>query len=200
MAIRRWFTAAISWLFDQAIEHWPSIAILVGGSIMGVLAAISNWLAPYGPIAWGSVGIASILVLVFIYWLYGLARAKIATADYAKAKSMASIVNVLSPTHNHEKINLVDFFNHFYMSNDDIRFEGCDSVGPALILLDECQLLSSRFIDCEVVIGRTDRLVRGAAKFRHCTILRCRIFRVTFIMDYEAYIALPDIFNKTDPD
>lgn len=193
---KRWLKGAFSWAIDQAIERWPSIVILVGGSIMSYLAAISHWLAPYGPVAWGAVGIASVLVLALIYWLYGTARVKIGVSDYVRAKAQTAAVNVLAPTHNNERIDLPQFFHPFYKPTEHVRFENCELFGPASLVIDGCTIVNSGFFDCELVIARPDRPIKGAMVFKHCTITRCSLFRVTFLMKYDTYKNLPDEMKK----
>ncbi len=57
--------------------------------------------------------------------------------------------------------------------------------------VDGCQFLWSNFIDCEAVIVRPDRPIKGSHMFRFCTLLRCKIFRVTFVMNHASWLALP---------
>jgi hypothetical protein len=77
----RWIKAGFSWLVDQAIEHWPSIVVVSGGAVMAYLASVSQWLSGYGPVAWGSAGVATILVLAFAFFLFSIAKSKSSAAS-----------------------------------------------------------------------------------------------------------------------
>jgi hypothetical protein len=162
---------------------------------MSYLAAISTWLKPWGPIGYGAFGLISALliyaVLSYGYAAIGRGRQRSAEAGYIKSRATLSPINVLAPVHNHEKIELVRFFSHFYVPTENVRFEDCDLIGPAMIGIDGCQFLYSGFNDCEIVIVRGDRPVKGAAMFRFCTMLRCKIFRTTFVMNHASYLNLP---------
>ena len=60
-----------------------------------------------------------------------------------------------------------------------------------MLALEGGTMLNSQFVDCEAVIVRGDRPIRGATLFRVCTINRCKLFRVTFVVNVQMYQALP---------
>jgi hypothetical protein len=90
-----------------------------------------------------------------------------------------------------EKVELSDFYHPFFRPVQNVRFEDCDLFGPCLAFVDGCNLSFCEFHDCEYIIARTDRPVLGATRFVNCTFYRCRLYRVTFILNYEAYKSLP---------
>lgn len=179
---RQWVRGAVGWLLDQAVEHWPALISVAGGGLMTYLASISEWLAPYGPVAWGAVGLLTILLLALGYLLYGMARARTAVAYYTTARASSSAINVLAPSHERERIDLADFFHPFYRPTEHVRFEGCELYGPAVILLDGCNLDGPEMHDCEVVICAPNAKIMGGTHFRNCSFIRCRFYRVTLLM------------------
>jgi hypothetical protein len=187
----RWLKAGLSWLVDQAIEHWATIVAVAGSAVMTYLASISTWLDPYGPVAWGAVCIVSLLILSFVFWVYGTAQQRVAIADYTKAKAASSGTNVLSPTHDHEMIDLSSFYHPFYRRTEHVRFENCDLFGPANIAAFGCSFIRGQFNQCEAIIVREDRPVVNAIGFQYCTFVHFRMYRVTFIMTMEHYARLP---------
>lgn len=158
---------------------------------MYYFASISNWLSPYGPVAWGGIGIVTILLLSFAFFLFGVAREKVAIADYTKAKSTATGTNTLAPVHQDERIELSSFYHPFYRATENARFENCELFGPALILAEGCSFLDGSFIECEIVIVRPDRPVKGIMAFKHCTFVRFTLYRATLLMNIETYKAMP---------
>jgi len=189
-----------AWMLDSAIEHWPAIIIAaIGGGGMTYLAQASTWLNAYGPVAWGAVGLGSILVISFIYFLWGYARLQIELSAYTKAKASGPGANVLSPTHEHERINLSDFYHPYFRPTENARFEDCELMGPAYVVINGCSFLHGSFIECEIVIVRSDRPVKGAMMFKFCTFLRCNLYRVTWLMNYDQYKALPEEMRAKVP-
>src|SRR5882724_12898218 len=120
----------VSWLIDQIIEHWAQIVFIGGSALMTYFASAAHWLNSYGPVAWGAVGLVTYLMLCIGYAGYGYAKSKIAMSDYAQRKLEATDTNVLAPTHNHERIELSQFYHPYYLPTENTRFENCDLFGP----------------------------------------------------------------------
>jgi len=196
----RWIKSALSWLLDQFIEHLPTVlTVVVAGGGMSYLASITKWLEPYGPVSWGSIGIAAMLVVSFAYYLLGIARDRHAQATYVRAGISTHGVNVLAPIHQHERISLWTFFHPFYHPTENARFEDCEFFGPANLVLDGAQLFTGGFCECEIVIVRPDRPVKGAMLFKNCTFLDFQMYRVTLLMNITTYQGLPDVIRQNVP-
>src|SRR5687768_17476745 len=95
----RWIRAGLSWLVDQAIEHWATLAVLIGGAAMTYLASVSTFFNQYGPVGWGAAGIISALLLAVIFWI--AAKAVDAFADAQVKKSMAVPPTTVNPLRTH---------------------------------------------------------------------------------------------------
>lgn len=190
-----------SWVLDQAIEHWPQLflVVLTGGG-MTYLAHVTDWVTAYGPLAWGGIGLLSLLVTALVFLFYGMARARLALALYLNNKASITAVNTLAPVHQHERIEFASFFNPFYRSTvEDVRFEHCDLMGPANIALGSSTLNECEFIDCDVIIVRADRKLTGAIFFDRCLFVRSRLYRVTLLMTVETYQHWPEEMRHTLP-
>jgi len=187
----------------QSVEFAHTAVWLFGifglAAIMTYLASITDWINAYGPLAWGGIGVATFVALTFGLYLYGRYQANSAHADYVNRKAQASTTNVLNPIHENERINLVDFYHPFYRSTENARFENCDLMGPAWINCDGCQFLNDTFFECEIVIVRPDRPVRGANRFKFCTFTRSNFYRVTFLMNHVSYLQFPEDFRAGIP-
>jgi hypothetical protein len=183
---------AWSWLVDQVIERWPQLLawfVVTGG--MGYLAFVSDFLQPYAPFSWGATALLALLILAIIYYVYGAARQKVILAEYTKKKNDAFGVNVMSPTHDHEQIELTQFYHPYMRATENVRFSDCDLLGPSFVYLDGCAIHSGHFGDCDVVIARPDRPIHGAVHLRGCHFIRCHFYRVTLLLTHDAYEQLP---------
>jgi hypothetical protein len=100
---------------DKFIEHWPTlVSLVITGGGMTYLASISDWLKPYGPVGWGAVGMLSILLIVVVYFIYGISKQRLALADYTKRSSEGVTTRVLAPMHENETIKLADFYHPYF--------------------------------------------------------------------------------------
>lgn len=167
---------------------------------MTYLASITKWLEPWGPIAWGAVGLGSVLIanlgVAIAFYIYSLSRQRVVQARYVDAKINSSSVNVLAPIHQNERINLIDFFHPFYKPINQMRFENCDLMGPCNLALQEgCSFLGCNMEACEIVVVRPHVPITGATAFAGCQFINCRIFRATLLMNSATYNALPPLFK-----
>jgi hypothetical protein len=123
--------------------------------------------------------------------MFAHARSQLALAKYAREKASASGTNTLAPTHEHERIELWTFYHPFYRATENVRFENCELFGPANIAAQDCAFVDGEFHECEIIIVRPDRPVKGAMLFRRCNFVRFRLYRATFLMNIETYNSLP---------
>jgi hypothetical protein len=197
---KRAIKAGLDWLWGKAIERWPELvtAVIAGGG-MTYLARASAWLAPYGPVAWGGIGLLSMLVVAFAYFLVSLGRARRALSTYVLAKTSAAAVNVLAPIHQDARIELSHFYHPYFQPVENVRFEHCELMGPANVAFFGGTFDHCGFIDCEIVIVREDRLIRGASSFKNCLMMRSKLYRLTLIMNYQSYLLLPGEIRSAVP-
>ncbi|HKQ24070.1 MAG TPA: hypothetical protein VJT81_06465 [Burkholderiales bacterium] len=188
--MRRWMNAGLSWLVDHAIEHWPTIvAAVIGGGLMTYLAAVSQWLEPFGPVAWGAAGLLALLIMAIALALLGIARTKFVAANFAEKFNNVTSVNPMAGRYERQRVRLADFFHPFYRPIEDARFENCDLLGPAhLVFVGNTIIGNSSFYDCEIVIVKPNAVVRGVTGFKDCHINRCRLFRLTLYMPKDAFL------------
>jgi len=197
---KRFFNSFKSWASDWLIEHWPAIvAVAFSGGGMTYLAKASEFLQPYGPVVWGAIGITTIVLLSLSYLFYSMAKSKSALANYANQRREVYSVNVLAPTHNNERIDIANFFHPFFKITENVRFEDCELFGPASMFLDRCNLTGCNIHDCEIVIVRPDRPIKGVTAFKQCSFINCALYRVTWVMNYASYMSLPEAFRSGIP-
>lgn len=189
--------SAFGWGVDWLLSNWATLAAaFAGGGGMAYLAAISAPINSYGPIAWGGVGLCSILVIAISLVGFGIWKEKLALANYSQKVATTSNVNPLSHIHKDELIKLVDFFHPYYKPVNNVRFESCDLMGPSNIYFEGGNFDTCGFHECEIVIVRTDRPVRGGIHLRRPVLVNCNIYRATFLMNFEQYCSLPEEMKK----
>jgi hypothetical protein len=100
------------WIYDKIAGNWPAlVAMVAGGGGMAYLAAITEWLNAWGPIAWGMTFSFGALVIALLIAIFVWASDKIAQKKLRSALIMQSRrVNPLSRNFDHEVIDIVDFF------------------------------------------------------------------------------------------
>ncbi|MGR2947838.1 hypothetical protein ABMX85_21415 [Vibrio vulnificus] len=181
-----------SWITDWFISHGPTlIAAFIGGGGMAYLASISEPVSKFGVIGWLSIGLVAFFILGATFACFGVWRERSTLAEFTKKSMYVNASNPLSPIHKDEKINLIDFYHPFYKAARNIRFENCDLMGPANIYADGGTFDQCGFNDCEIIIVRTDRPIKGGIHLHRPFLVNCHLYRVTFIMPLEQYQSLP---------
>jgi hypothetical protein len=177
--------------FKVAKDLWSFaiwiVSLIGGSSLLYYLGSITDWAHAAGPLGWAVIAIFTMVVAAFGYAAYGYATMQRSLARYGNAKAEAGHTNPLAPVHQHERIDLSQFYHPFHKATEKVRFENCELMGPASIFLDGCVLNEGLFRECDVVVVRPDRPVSGVTKFQFCHFVNCKFFRVTFFMPYDHY-------------
>jgi hypothetical protein len=196
-----WAKSGSTWLADYAIENWPSIIVAISGfGGMTYLASISEWLKPYGAVAWGAVGILTILVICVCYAVYGWARERLAHVQFMNERAKTVDINPLAGHFSKLRIQLSDFYNPFYIPTENAKFEDCELLGPSTIaLLGNGTFHGVHFIDCEAVIVKIGTNINGATAFKTCIFERCKFFRVTFYLSKEQHLHMVTNLGQAFP-
>src|ERR1700755_3483815 len=79
------------WVYDKVVGNWALLSSLFGGGLMSYAAAVTEWIAPWGALGWGSIGLVSaILILLALSvsrYAYSVAESRRAQATYLTALS-----------------------------------------------------------------------------------------------------------------
>lgn len=183
------------------IQYLIWLSTLIGGAgLMVYLGSITSWAVWLGPLGGALIAIGAMLLVSVAYYLWTLATTQRSMEAFAKAKIESKGISVLAPSHDHERINMADFYHPFFFATENVRFTDCELLGPATVAIFEgCTFQDGGFIDCEIVIVRSDRPIKGVSAFRHCSFLRGRLIRITLMMNFQQYQALPDIIKRGTP-
>lgn len=177
------------WILDKVIEKWPWIVTAGAGLAMSWAAAVSDWLARYGPVAWGGVGILTMAALALIYWLWSAATRSRAVTKLAEDRERALTVNPLAGSFARMRLKLADFFDPFYQPTTAAKFTDCQLHGPAMVYLQGCTLLNCVYTECQfVIVSPTTKRIIGATAFVHCTFERSKFIAATFLMSKSEFL------------
>jgi hypothetical protein len=70
------------WIYDRFANNWQSIiALFLGLGGMSYLAAVTDWLRAWGPVAWGTIGLVSALIIAIGISLFSYLRSAKEAAD-----------------------------------------------------------------------------------------------------------------------
>lgn len=198
--IRKAKRSLIAWLSDWLIDHWPTLATAaIGGGGMAYLASLSAFINQYGALGWGAIALASALAIAITLACIGYWKERSALADFARKSTLSVKTNPLSPTHQHELIQMGDFFHPYYKPIQDVRFDNCDLMGPAYVFSEGGTFSHCSFEACEIVIVRPDRRVTGGLHLMRSVFVNCRLYRVTFLMTIDQYNDMPEAVKKGLP-
>jgi hypothetical protein len=188
------------WLYDRIANNAGAIIAYVGGGgLMYYLGSITAWAHDFGPLGWALIAIAAIFAVSGSWALMEGARSRRVISRYSALKASAQGTNVLAAVHQDERLDLSDFYYPFLKPTLNARFANCDLMGPALVAIFGCTLNGGGMQDCDIVIARSDRPIKGATVFRSCTFVDCHMYLVTWIMPYEMYQSLPADIRASVP-
>lgn len=182
--------SAVWWVYERVVNNWVMLASLFGGGAMTYFATISEWLEPWGPIGWASVGLATFVLLVFALTLVNMARAwtngRRVMAEFTARHLTTTATNPLQDTFEKERIKAWDFYHPFFEHNNQKTFRACEIVGPCNVLLNGVtNMPKSKFRECEFVIVDPSKGMKGVVSFNDCSFFDCTFYRITFFASAE---------------
>ncbi|SRR6266699_1224737 len=180
------------WFLDFLLERWPWILVGATSVIMTLVARMTEFLKPYGAVAWGGVGIVSAVLGAGVFWLGSVAYRSWVLTRFEVRRAEATAINPLAGHFSKRRICLMDFFHPFMQATLAAKFEDCELLGPAVVFLGGCTLLHDDFNNCEAVIAKDNVATIGAMAFKSCIFERCKFFNVTFIMTKNQYLSMKE--------
>jgi len=193
--------AFVTWAWDWAIEHWPALTLaIVSGGGMTYLAAVSQWLNQYGPVAWGFAGLIGLGLAALVYWLYSSAVHRLAMSAYVGLLSKTSdAINPLDNVFNRRRIKIQDLIDPFTHEVRGKTFTDCDLVGPANIFFEGVGTLNGvGFYNCNCVLANRNFVPNTISRFTDVHIIRGRIIAATLFMSPGMKAAMGDLADHPD--
>lgn len=172
---------------------WDRIAVLgasaLGGGVMGRLAATTDWISQYGPIAWGLAGLASFILIVFVLsaWAEVSSRSRLRRAQASVVEVSASTVSI-NPLQAHflnQRIRLADLIPVAGEPVEGRSFDGCDLIGPITVLALGCHFNEVEWTGASFVEIADELFVRHSANklvLKDSHVRKCRIYNVVFLV------------------
>ncbi len=173
------------WYFDKFSTNWPFIAtVFVGGGGMTYLAKISLWLAPWGPIAWGAIGLCSSLIIALLIMSFVKIRNINVNSRYISAViERPKNVNPLRDNFEKEKILLSDFYSPFSIHNERKTFKNCEIHGPgSLLMAQRSNLIGPHMHQCDMIIFDPTKPVQSAVIFSETSFFECKFFNLSLML------------------
>jgi hypothetical protein len=177
-SLRRFFRIETGVSVPQAIldyfaGKWIELTVVFGGGGMSYLASITNWLRPWGPVAWGGIFIlTSLLIGLGISLIIYLKRA----GDARKARAILDATLSMD----RDKINpLTRQFDGLIIDPSDLflpydpiltakQFRECHFIGPGVIVfVDRCEIIQPIMTACTFVVFNEEKpfFIQGALGF-----------------------------------
>lgn len=176
---------------DYAAGKWIEIlTIFVAGGGMTYLAALTSWITPWGPIAYGAIGVFTVIVIALAWAAGSLIRSK-ARANRARAELEIILskepdkLNPLEKQFERKIIRPNDLFIPYNPVLEARQFLDCNFVGPGVfVFLDRCEIMNDNFMDCNLVVlnGAKPHKVMGTVGFKSCRFQRCKFVNMTILV------------------
>jgi hypothetical protein len=145
---------------------------------------------PWGPVGWGTVGVATVFVVAAGYSVIalilasGAARRARAMLDEALSRPPITKLNPLAVQFNDLIINPNDLFIPYSPILDGKRFSDCHFIGPGVIVfLSRCETIGGSTLGCNNIVINEDYQINGVVCFVSTRFERCTFVNITFLMN-----------------
>lgn len=174
-------------------NNWTTIlAVLAGGGVMGYLTYITDWLKPYGPVAWGAAAFGGALVALLLFWLWQAIASRRFLNRLVSLSIVEGSVNPRETKFEKQAAKLSSFYNDFYVPYTHKVFIDCDIIGPGILRAEGCTLTGVDLRNCQIVIVGNVSLY-GVTVFKNSQFIRGMMTNITLAMT-------PDEFASQPPD
>lgn len=185
----------ISSIFDRwlgrasgAATFWPLLPAGLVGVVTGALSSGLDWVNQYGAFGWWTAGLLGFLLASLVLVAASVAREKFAMAQAMKKWARdVDQVNPLSQTFDSRRIKLSDIAHPLRRRISNKRFQNCDLLGPANIVLAGGSVTEAGFLSCDFVIVREDTRVYNTIVLETCSITGGTISQCTIFMSQQDY-------------
>lgn len=191
--------SGLGWVIDFVIDKWPQmLAFILTSGGFSFLASTSAALQAYGLIGWVAVGLLMALGAAGIFAMFSYGRHRNSMASLLTSRASTASTNVLAPVHEHERINLVDFYRPGFETVSKVRFSHCELFGPMNLNLQRSTFDGIKFTNCEIVIVRQG-MIKNVLRFDTCQFIDCTISGATLFLVRDEFNNYPQVLRSTLP-
>lgn len=176
------------WLYDRIANNWDRlVAVFIAGGGMTYLAAITDWMAAWGPLGVGAVGLTSVLAT----WLTlaGAARMR-ASAQLRRAQASAvekwkdqvDTVNPMAPEFHTKRLRVAEIAHPLDGSISDKRLIDCELIGPANLVMRDVDIKGVAFHRCDTAVVKTKTPINNAVGLQRVTMIGGAIWNCTLLI------------------
>jgi hypothetical protein len=167
---------------EQIVRLLAWLGVLSAGTFASWKAAMTDWIAAYGPAGWVLFGILSAIVTALAFRITAAAIDALADARLKLSYTHRDVsANPLSDSFEKEIVNIGDFYSPGPMIYKDKVFRNCEIRGPGTIFIDG----NSRISSCKLhisIIETTDPIFPDCiVVFINPTFLNCSMYRITIL-------------------
>ena len=161
---------------------------------MSVLAAFTDWLNDWGPIAWGIAFFGGALAASGAYGIAGWGYGKWVSYKAARDAADRGRANPLHVNFSREFVSLPDFYDREYVPHKKKTFSDCRVSGPGMVFF----LKFVSMIRCDlrhvqvVILPDKEMNLFGVTVFEECDFRDCILSNFTILMERSQYDALSD--------
>ncbi|MEP2757862.1 hypothetical protein [Parvibaculum sp.] len=183
------------WIWDRIANNGQTIITLLGGGLMTYLAAVTDWLEPWGPVGYGAVGLVSAVFIAAsissIYAVFSWGKQRSANARATdRYYEAGDRINPLETAFVAKRINLSDLLPPLGDTISAKTFRNCELVGPLNIFPNGCTISNCGYVNCDHVVitarpmenGYLAHRVHNGYVFEHCQFIDCKFFFVSFLV------------------
>jgi len=197
-------------LFDHLSSHvtvwtwaWPYASGILGvGVLSAVIAQATAWIAPWGPLGWWFSGLTGALFAMLLFFLGAITYSKITDARLKKrVYGSHDKINPLESHFRRQRIKINDLVLPFDPIIHGKTFEDCDLLGPCNVIVmgrTELSHCGGSNVQAAIVALKPDVGIQNAVAFQDCTIRRCRLYQLTFLVPDEAYLLFKKGLNNLE--
>lgn len=170
---------------------WNTVTVLmtsaVGAGIMSWLASLTTWINSYGSIAWGAVGLATLLVLLWAITgsqaMIANSRLKNAQARIADKSYDTAMINPLDQNFAGKRISLHDLRTPLGEPLIGRVFNNCELLGPAVIIMNGGGLNGCTFASVEFGKIKNEFFpLPNKLSLEDCQLVGCKVYNVIFLV------------------
>ena len=171
------------------------VGTMLGSFALPAYAAwATDWLRVWGPISWVACGFAGLVLSLISLQAWSRYRLNSESAKIAsRLGAEGDAVNPLLDNFDRKRIRLQMMASVIDRTIDQKTFDRCELLGPICVVITDGIVMQDNILHgCDFVAVQPGRPINNAVRLRRCTIQRCKLHGITFLMPPDA-VALPGL-------